>query len=51
MICPCKDCEMKGCGAFHDKCEKYLKYIQWKKSVNEKDRKLKQFAYIKYVKK
>lgn len=21
--CPCKDCEKKGCGVYHDKCEKY----------------------------
>ena len=31
---PCNDCEKKGCGAFHDKCEKHL---NWKKSKqNEK---------------
>lgn len=23
---PCKDCENKGCGAFHDKCEPYRKF-------------------------
>ena len=21
--CPCINCEKKGCGAYHDKCEKY----------------------------
>ena len=21
--CPCKDCERKGCGVYHDNCEKY----------------------------
>lgn len=21
--CPCKDCEKKGCGAYHELCEKY----------------------------
>ena len=23
---PCKDCENKGCGSYHDKCEKYAGY-------------------------
>lgn len=23
---PCIDCEMKGCGAYHDICEKYKAY-------------------------
>ena len=23
---PCKDCERKGCGAYHDKCEKFKQY-------------------------
>lgn len=24
--CPCKNCERKGCGAYHDQCEAYLAY-------------------------
>lgn len=23
---PCKDCELKGCGAYHSECEKYKMY-------------------------
>ena len=23
---PCKNCEHKGCGVYHSKCEKYLKF-------------------------
>lgn len=23
---PCKDCERKGCGAYHDSCKKYQEY-------------------------
>lgn len=23
---PCVDCEMKGCGAYHDQCEKFKQY-------------------------
>ena len=26
MLCPCKDCEKKGCGAYHAKCEAYLSW-------------------------
>lgn len=25
---PCKDCEKKGCGAYHSQCKAYLKYKQ-----------------------
>lgn len=28
MMCPCKDCEKKGCGAYHDECEEYQAYRQ-----------------------
>lgn len=24
--CPCKDCEKKGCGAYHDECENYQQF-------------------------
>lgn len=33
---PCKDCERKGCGSFHDECPLYL---QWKKEKAENDQK------------
>lgn len=23
---PCKDCERKGCGSYHDECPEYLKW-------------------------
>lgn len=26
MDAPCKECEMLGCGPYHDKCEKYQAY-------------------------
>ena len=41
MLCPCKDCEKKGCGTYHSQCEKYLEYVKWKQGVNEKERSLK----------
>ena len=34
-VCPCKDCPNKGCGVYHSKCEKYLKFL----SENEKRKK------------
>lgn len=24
---PCKNCARKGCGSYHDECEKYQKYV------------------------
>lgn len=26
MISPCKTCENRGCGSYHDECEKYKEY-------------------------
>lgn len=28
MKCPCINCEMKGCGVFHDQCEPYQEYAK-----------------------
>ena len=39
MICPCKDCEKKGCGTYHSQCKPYLDYVKWKQSVNAEMRK------------
>jgi hypothetical protein len=41
MICPCKDCDKKGCGDYHSQCKPYLEYSKWKKDMNERERKLK----------
>lgn len=27
MIAPCRDCENKGCGSFHDRCGKYRAWV------------------------
>lgn len=35
--CPCKDCEKKGCGPYHDKCEPYQKYVR-ENQAEKKDR-------------
>ena len=45
MICPCKDCEKKGCGNYHSQCQEYLGFKKWKEQVNEKERKEKQYYY------
>ena len=26
IVPPCGDCEKKGCGAYHDQCEKYKEF-------------------------
>lgn len=46
MVCPCKDCDNKGCGVYHSQCQKYLEYKKWKEQVNEKERKAKAFYSI-----
>lgn len=33
-VAPCKDCEMKGCGPYHDKCPKYL---SWRKELDQRN--------------
>lgn len=35
MICPCKDCENKGCGAYHSSCEPYLAFVKERNELNE----------------
>ena len=34
LIAPCKNCENKGCGIYHDKCEKYQQYKKEYKAMN-----------------
>lgn len=50
MICPCKDCERKGCGAYHSQCQPYLDYAQWRKDINEIERKQKMMYAVSYAK-
>ena len=51
MICPCKDCEKKGCGEYHDICLNYQKWVAWKKLANKAERADKTYATYKSVKK
>lgn len=32
---PCKDCERKGCGTYHDECQIYLEWKEKKKAIVE----------------
>lgn len=50
MICPCKDCEHKGCGAYHSQCEAYLEYVKYCRQVNENERKYKKLYYMSNAK-
>ena len=43
MICPCKDCDKKGCGEYHSQCKLYLEYVKWRQVINEEERKSKRF--------
>lgn len=49
--CPCKDCEKKGCGAYHELCEKYQAFRAEK--LKEYEERIKGFTknYKRYPKK
>ena len=34
MICPCKECENKGCGNVHDSCESYQAWSAERQELN-----------------
>lgn len=33
---PCTDCEKKGCGSYHDKCELYLQFCAEQREIQAK---------------
>ena len=33
-VCPCNGCEKSGCGAYHDKCERFREWRKWLDDVN-----------------
>ena len=33
---PCKECDKKGCGAYHSKCKRYLEYQEERKQISKK---------------
>lgn len=39
MKCPCIDCDNKGCGSFHDKCEEFQKYKESIKVIHDNKKK------------
>lgn len=50
--CPCKECENKGCGSFHDKCPEYVSWKNDKAVFDEQVRKQKEeFMDIRFIKK
>lgn len=36
MRCPCIECDKKGCGAYHDKCEPYQAFFAYRNEVNQR---------------
>lgn len=49
MICPCKDCEKKGCGAYHDKCKKYQEYELERQGIRHQKMLYQEFEYVKKI--
>lgn len=43
---PCKDCERKGCGAYHSQCERYIEWRKKEDAIKEQRYK-EQGNYIK----
>lgn len=41
MICPCKECEKKGCGSYHDECVSYLEWVKYRNKMSAMERKRK----------
>ena len=33
MRAPCKDCERKGCGAYHDRCPAFMEWTKWNAGI------------------
>ena len=50
MECPCRYCEKKGCGAYHDICGKYKEYREFRESIS-RQKELKVKTYYKKEKK
>lgn len=36
MNAPCRDCENKGCGSYHDHCPAFKKFREERNCVNER---------------
>ena len=36
MNTPCRNCEYKGCGSYHDRCSVYLKFKEERKNMGER---------------
>lgn len=45
MLCPCKDCEKKGCGDYHSQCKAYLEFSEFRKQANKNEREQKIYSY------
>ena len=52
LSAPCKDCERMPCGAYHDQCEDYQKFIKENKTLKMTARNMKDTCRAKgYLKK
>lgn len=39
---PCKDCERKGCGSYHDECKVYQEYVKNHSDSKEYNKRMKE---------
>ena len=51
LVSPCKECNNKGCGAFHDKCEPYQEFVAERKRLQEIKRNSKRTRRDEYLQK
>lgn len=47
---PCKTCENKGCGSYHDECEAYQEYVQYLNDIRNNSRNQNICHKLEYVK-
>lgn len=45
MVNPCKDCERKGCGSYHDQCAVYQDYVARQRHYNKEKLKFQEEEY------
>lgn len=36
---PCRDCDRRGCGAYHDECPAYQEFLKWNEKRREEKNK------------
>lgn len=50
MQVPCKQCESKGCGIYHNNCPEYQEYLKYKEDCRNNMKKLNDSGRSPYIK-